>query len=98
MVSSWDSKRKNRRKRKSHREERVYQNGIYLWVKLDYLFCCNGDKDIAYEEHKEIMDKAEKCCPQLVRGKNYDFFIIPGGVHDMKAWQLHLYHALQIFF
>lgn len=65
---------------------------------LDYLFCCNGDKDVAYEEHKEIMDKAERACPQLVKGKNYDFFTIPGGVHDMKAWQLHLYHALQIFF
>ena len=67
-------------------------------LKLDYLFCCNGDKDIAYEEHKEIMDKAVQACPQLVKGKNYDFFTIPGGVHDMKAWQLHLYHALQIFF
>lgn len=65
---------------------------------LDYLFCCNGDKDIAYAEHKDIMDRAEAVCPQLVKGKNYDFFTIPGGVHDMKAWQLHLYHALQIFF
>ena len=44
------------------------------------------------------MDRVEKICPQLVRGKNYDFFTIPGAVHDMKAWQLHLYHALQIFF
>lgn len=65
---------------------------------LDYLFCCNGDKDVAYAEHKDIMERVEKLCPQLVRGKNYDFFTIPGGVHDMKAWQLHLYHALQIFF
>lgn len=65
---------------------------------LDYMFCCNGDKDIAYAEHKDIMDRAEAVCPQLVKGKNYDFFTIPGGVHDMKAWQLHLYHALQIFF
>lgn len=64
----------------------------------DYFFCCNGDKDIAYEEHRYIMDKAVQVCPQLVQGKNYDFFTIPGGVHDMKAWQLHLYHALQIFF
>lgn len=67
-------------------------------LELDYFFCCNGDKDIAYEEHKEIMEKAEKAYPRLVRGKNYDFFTVPGGVHDMKAWQLHLYHALQIFF
>lgn len=65
---------------------------------LDYLFCCNGDEDIAYAEHIEIMEQAEKLCPQLVRDENYDFFVIPGGVHDMKAWQLHLYHALQLFF
>ena len=67
-------------------------------LKLDYMFCCNGDKDIAYEEHKDIMDRVLQDCPQLVQGKNYDFFTTPGGVHDMKAWQLHLYHALQIFF
>lgn len=67
-------------------------------LRLDYLFCCNGDKDIAYPEHKDIMDRVVPMCPQLVQGKNYDFFTIPGGVHDMKAWQLHLYHALQIFF
>lgn len=65
---------------------------------LDYLFCCNGDKDIAYAEHKEVMERVEKLCPQLVQGENYDFFTILGGVHDMKAWQLDLYHALQIFF
>lgn len=65
---------------------------------LDYLFCCNGDQDIAYEEHREIMSKVLEKCPQLVPGQNYDFFLIPGGVHDMKAWQLDLYHALQIFF
>lgn len=67
-------------------------------LSLDYLFCCNGDKDIAFAEHQYIMEKAAKACPQLVQGRNYDFYVIPGGVHDMKAWQLHLYHALQIFF
>ena len=67
-------------------------------LSLDYLFCCNGDKDIAFAEHQYIMDKALQACPQLIPGKNYDFYVIPGGVHDMKAWQLHLYHALQIFF
>ena len=65
---------------------------------LRYLFCCNGDQDIAYAEHLDIMSKVEPLCPTLKRGENYDFFVIPGGVHDMKAWQLHLYHALQIFF
>ena len=65
---------------------------------LRYMFCCNGDKDIAFEEHKDIMGKVLKTCPQLRPGENYDFYVIPGGVHDMKAWQLHLYHALQIFY
>ena len=44
------------------------------------------------------MGKVIAVCPQLKKGVNYDFFTIPGGVHDMKAWQLDLYHALQIFF
>lgn len=65
---------------------------------LDFMLCCNGDRDIAYEEHLDIMTKALQVCPQLIPEKNYHFFTIPGGVHDMKAWQLHLYHALQIFF
>ena len=74
------------------------ENGVKNNLPLDYMFCCNGDQDIAYEEHIDIMTNAEKQCDILKRGANYDFFIIPGGVHDMKAWQLHLYHALQIFF
>ena len=73
-------------------------NGYEKGLKLDFMFCCNGDEDIAYPEHIEIMTKALEVCPQLVPGENYDFYTIPGGVHDMKAWQLHLYHALQIFF
>lgn len=73
-------------------------NGYAKGLKLDYMFCCNGDKDIAYGEHLDIMTKALKVCKQLVPGENYDFYTIPGGVHDMKAWQLHLYHALQVFF
>ena len=74
------------------------ENGVKNNLPLDYMFCCNGDKDIAYEEHIEIMDNVTKNCDILKQGDNYDFFIIPGGVHDMKAWQLHLYHALQFFF
>lgn len=80
------------------RIQRTLAEGESNGLPLDYLFCCNGDKDIAYAEHREIMTRAEALCPQLIPGKNYDFFTIPGGVHDMKAWQLHLYHALQIFF
>lgn len=74
------------------------ENGVKNNLPLDYLFCCNGDQDIAYEEHTEIMEKVTKTCDILKQGENYDFFVIPGGVHDMKAWQLHLYHALQVFF
>ena len=74
------------------------ENGYGKGLELDYMFCCNGDKDLAFEEHKDIMGRALQQSRYLEQGKNYDFFIIPGGVHDMKAWQLHLYHALQIFF
>lgn len=77
---------------------KTLEEGIKNQLPLDYMFCCNGDQDIAYEEHIEIMDKVLKNCDLLIPGENYDFFTIPGGVHDMKAWQLHLYHALQIFF
>lgn len=74
------------------------KNGEEKGLELKYMFCCNGDKDIAYAEHTDIMGKVIAGCPQLKKGVNYDFFTIPGGVHDMKAWQLDLYHALQIFF
>ena len=80
------------------RIQKTLAEGESKGLPLDYLFCCNGDRDIAYAEHQYIMEKAVPVCPQLIQGKNYDFFTIPGGVHDMKAWQLHLYHALQIFF
>lgn len=80
------------------RIQKTLAEGESRGLSLDYLFCCNGDKDIAYAEHQYIMDKAVPACPQLVQGENYDFYTIPGGIHDMKAWQLHLYHALQIFF
>lgn len=80
------------------RIQETLANGESKGLHLDYLFCCNGDKDIAYAEHKDIMERVVPICPWLIPGKNYDFFTIPGGVHDMKAWQLHLYHALQVFF
>ena len=74
------------------------KNGEASGLPLKYMFCGNGDKDIAYAEHTDIMGKVLPQCPQLKPGENYDFYVIPGGVHDMKAWQLHLYHALQVFF
>ncbi len=74
------------------------ENGLAKGYKLDYMLCCNGTADIAYPEHKDIMEQVEARSHILKRGENYDFFVIPGAVHDMKAWQLHLYHALQIFF
>lgn len=65
---------------------------------LKYMFCGNGDKDIAFEEHKDIMEKVVAKCDLFKKDENYDFYIIPGGVHDINAWHLHLYHALQVFF
>ncbi len=89
---------KGNRDNEVKRIRETLEKGEKAGLPLKYLFCCNGDKDIAYEEHKEIMEKAVPLCPQLKQGETYDFYVIPGGVHDMKAWQLHLYHALQIFF
>ncbi len=77
---------------------KTLEEGHQKGFELDYMFCANGDKDIAFEEHKDIMGRAVSQSPFLKQGENYDFYIIPGGVHDMKAWQLHLYHALQVFF
>ena len=74
------------------------EEGDKKGFKLDYMFCGNGTDDMAYAEHKDIMEKAVAASPYLKPGENYDFYVIPGGVHDMKAWQLHLYHALQVFF
>ena len=74
------------------------KSGYEKGLELKYMFCANGDKDIAYEDQTQVMEKTLPLCPQIKPGENYEFYIIPGGVHDMKAWQLHLYHALQIFF
>ncbi len=74
------------------------ENGHAKGLELDFMFCGNGDKDIAYNDQKDVMQKTLPVCPYLKPGENYDFYTIPGGVHDMKAWQLHLYHALQVFF
>lgn len=74
------------------------ENGKKAGYDLDFMYCCNGDKDIAYAEHKDIMEKVLARTDILKQDENYDFFVIPGGVHDMNAWQLHLYHALQVFF
>ncbi len=84
-----------------HEVERIcntLKSGKEKGYELGYMFCGNGDKDIAFEEHKDIMEKAVEKSDLLIPGQNYDFYIIPGGVHDIKAWQLHLYHALQVFF
>lgn len=74
--------------------EKGYREGY----ELDYMFCGNGDKDIAYEDQKDVMERTLPVCQYLKPGENYEFYTIPGGIHDMKAWQLHLYHALQVFF
>lgn len=74
------------------------QEGRKKGLKLHYLCCFNGDADIAFAEHKEIMEKAERESEILKKGENYDFMIIPGGRHDMDAWQLDLYVLLQTIF
>lgn len=80
------------------RIQETLENGYKKELPVKYMFCCNGDQDIAFAEHMDIMTRALEICPQLKEKENYDFYLIPGGVHDMKAWKLDLYHALQIFF
>jgi enterochelin esterase-like enzyme len=72
--------------------------GAKKGLDVKFMFCANGDKDIAFNDQSDVMSKVLSICPELTDGVNYDFYVIPGGVHDMKAWQLHLYHALQVFF
>ena len=77
---------------------KTLKDGKENGLELKFMFCCNGDKDIAYGDQSDVMERTLPVCPELIPGVNYDFYVIPGGVHDMKAWQLHLYHALQVFF
>lgn len=65
---------------------------------LSYLFCCNGDRDIAYPEHIDIMNRVEAECPYLRRGENYDFMTIPGGEHNTPAVHYDIYRSMDIFF
>ncbi len=74
------------------------ENGRKNGLGIDFMYCCNGDGDIAYAEHKDIMEKVLARTDILKFDENYDFFVIPGGVHDMKAWQLDMYHVLKVFF
>lgn len=84
--------------REVDRIRETLEEGEKKGLELRYMLCCNGDQDIAYRDQTDIMAAALKAAPQLQPKVNYDYFVIPGGVHDMKAWQLHLYHALQVFF
>jgi enterochelin esterase-like enzyme len=65
---------------------------------INYLFACNGTDDIAYKEHVVVMEKVLASTNKLKENVNYDFMVIPEGRHDMRAWQLDLYHTLQKFF
>ncbi len=65
---------------------------------LSYLFCCNGDLDIAYPEHIDIMERAEAESSYLRRGENYDFMTIPGGMHNSEAVHYDIYRSMEIFF
>ena len=62
------------------------KNGEEQGLPLKYMFCGNGDKDIAYAEHTDIMGKVLPQCPQIKPGENYDFYVIPGGVHDLQVF------------
>ncbi len=77
---------------------KVIQDGEKNGYKLGFMYCGNGTKDIAYEEHKVIMEKAVAKSDVLKPGYNYDFITIPDGSHDMWSWHIHLYNSLRVFF
>ena len=43
------------------------EKGEKKGLTLRYMFCCNGDKDIAYDDQKGVMEKTLPVCPQLKR-------------------------------
>ncbi len=77
---------------------KVIEEGEANGMPLGYVYCGNGSDDFALPDQLEIMEKALIRSKKLVPGRNFDFVMIPGGIHDMNQWHIHLYNTLQIFF
>lgn len=77
---------------------KVIEDGEANGMPLGYIYCGNGSDDFALSGQQDLMQKALTRSDTLVPGRNYDFVLIPGGIHDMNQWHIHLYNTLKIFF
>ncbi len=85
----------------------VIEEGLEKGMPLGFLYCGNGIKDMAHDEHVDIMKKAVEMTDKLVEGANYAFIDLPflerpydghTGEHSMWSWHIHLYNSLRVFF
>lgn len=77
---------------------KIIEEGEANGMPLGYIYCGNGSDDFALPGQLDLMQKALVRSNILVPGRNYDFVLIPGGIHDMNQWHIHLYNTLKIFF
>ena len=64
---------------------------------IHYLMAVNGTRDIAHDEHVEIMKLLLEKTDKLKEGENYTFIDNEGACHDDQAWEYALYRFLQVF-
>lgn len=77
---------------------KIIEEGEANGMPLGYIYCGNGSDDFALSGQLDLMQKALVRSDILIPGRNFDFVIIPGGIHDMNQWHIHLYNTLKIFF
>ena len=65
---------------------------------INYMFCCNGTKDIAHDEHVDTMKIVADKSAKLTEGVNYEFIDVPNAEHNWEAWHFALYHTMTKFF
>lgn len=80
------------------RFNKIIEEGEANGMPLGFIYCGNGSEDFALSGQLDLMQKALVRSNILVPGRNFDFVIIPGGIHDMNQWHIHLYNTLKIFF
>ena len=80
------------------RFNQIIEEGEANGMPLGYIYCGNGSEDFALAGQLDLMQKALVRSNILIPGRNYDFVMIPGGIHDMNQWHIHLYNTLKIFF
>jgi len=84
------------------------EEGAKKGMPLGFLYCGNGEKDMAHDEHVQTMEKVLGMTDYLVEGANYAFIDLPYkedrsyggklGEHSMWSWHVHFYNCLRVFF